>query len=260
VTRDYALARGREDAGGRAGVRALRGRPLRTSPARRPPAGLPQTIGYALRTVQRVPELQFDGRRRVVIESVTPSVDEGRFPAKRAVGDVVHVEADIFADGHDLLSAVMLHRHESEKTFTETRMTALVNDRWRAELPVDRLGFYYFTFEAWIDHFLTWHRDLKKRPDADLDVQLRIGLEMIRASADRATDRDRKRLDHYVTMLDSDDDARDKVHALANDDLLDLMARNAERKFATRHGCELAIEVDPRRAAFSTWYELFPRS
>jgi len=210
--------------------------------------------------MQRVPELQFDGRRRVVIEGVTPSVDEGRFPAKRAVGDVVHVEADIFADGHDLLSAVMLHRHESEKTFTETRMTALVNDRWRAELPVDRLGVYYFTFEAWIDHFLTWHRDLKKRPDADLDVQLRIGLEMIRAAAERAKDRDRKRLEHYVTVLEGADDPRDNVHALANDELLGLMERNAERKFATRYGCELAIEVDPRRATFSTWYELFPRS
>jgi starch synthase (maltosyl-transferring) len=207
-----------------------------------------------------VPELQFDGRRRVVIEGVTPSVDEGRFPAKRAVGDVVSVEADIFADGHDLLSAVMLHRHESQKTFMETRMTALVNDRWRAELPVDRLGFYYFTFEAWVDHFLTWHRDLKKRADADLDVQLRIGLEMIRAAADRAKDRDRKRLEHYVAMIEGDDDARDKVHALANDELLGLMERNAERRFATRYGCELAIEVDPRRAAFSSWYELFPRS
>jgi starch synthase (maltosyl-transferring) len=207
-----------------------------------------------------VPDLQFDGRRRVVIESVAPCVDGGRFPAKRAVGDVVTIEADIFADGHDLISAVLLHRHESETPSSETRMTALVNDRWRAELPVDRLGFYYFTFEAWIDHFQTWHRDLKKRAEADLDVQLRIGLEMIRAAAARAKDRDRKRLEHYVAVLEGDDEVQDKVHDVASDELVRLMERNAERQFATRYAGELAIEVDPRRAAFSAWYELFPRS
>ena len=207
-----------------------------------------------------MPELQFDGRRRVVIEGVAPCVDGGRFPAKRVVGDVVTIEADIFGDGHDLISAVLLHRHESETSSSETRMTALVNDRWRAELPVDRLGFYYFTFEAWIDHFLTWHRDLKKRAEADLEVQLRIGLEMIRAAATRAKDRDRKRLDHYVATLEGDDEVQDKVHDIASDELVRLMERNAERKFATRYAGELAIEVDPRRAAFSTWYELFPRS
>jgi len=207
-----------------------------------------------------VPELQFDGRRRVVIEGISPTVDEGRFPAKRTVGERVVIEADIFADGHDLISAVMFHRHESEKDHAQSWMTPLVNDRWRAELPVDKLGFYYFTVEAWIDHFQTWHRDLKKRLDADLDVQLRIGLEMIRSAAERSEDRDRKRFEHYVALIEGDDEARDKVRDLTNDELRALMQRHSDRALATRYGCELAIEVDPRRAAFSTWYELFPRS
>jgi starch synthase (maltosyl-transferring) len=212
-----------------------------------------------------VPELQFDGRRRVVIEGVSPLVDDGRFPAKRVIGDVVKIEADIFADGHDLLAAVMLHRHESESQMTETRMAPLVNDRWRAEMTVDQLGFYFFAFEAWIDHFATWHRDLRKRVDAgvtgnDLDVQLRIGLGMIRDAATRATDRDRKRLDDYIKRLESDDVPDEKVLDLWASDLLPLMRRTAERKFTTRDATEHAIEVDPRRAGFSTWYELFPRS
>ena len=210
-------------------------------------------------------EQSFDGRRRVVIEGVSPLVDDGRFPAKRVVGDVVQIEADIFADGHDLLAAVMLHRHESETAMVETTMTPLVNDRWRAEINVDRLGFYFFTFEGWVDHFSTWHRDLRKRVDAgvdgsDLDVQLRIGLEMIRAAAASATDRDRKRLDHYIGRLESDDAPDEKVLDLWGDELPAIMERNAERKFVTRDAAEHAIEVDPRRAAFSSWYELFPRS
>ena len=204
-----------------------------------------------------MPEPGFDGRRRVIIEGVSPAVDGGSFPAKRVVGDVVAVEADIFSDGHDVLSAVMLHRHSSDKAAVETRMLPLVNDRWTSELRVEKLGFYYFTFEAWVDHYLTWHRDLRKRAD---EVQLLIGLEMIRAAAARAKARDRKRLEHYLSLLEGDEELDDKVHAVQNDELPELMWRNSERKFVARYGCELAIEVDAPKAAFSTWYELFPRS
>ena len=49
-----------------------------------------------------------DGRNRVVIESISPAVDDGRFPIKRTVGDHVHVEADIFTDGHDAIAASLL--------------------------------------------------------------------------------------------------------------------------------------------------------
>ncbi|MCU1228623.1 MAG: alpha amylase catalytic region, partial [Acidobacteria bacterium] len=173
--------------------------------------------------------MEFDGRSRVIIEGVQPAVDEGRFPAKRVIGDRVLIEADIFADGHDLISAVMLHRHSTERSATTTRMTALPNDRWRSELIVDRLGFYFFTFEAWIDHFLTWHRDLKKRFDAgqesEIAVQLRIGMKMIRDAATLAKGRDRKRLEHYLETIESDDEIADKVHDLFNPELAELMWR-----------------------------------
>ena len=201
-----------------------------------------------------------DGRARVIIECVQPCVDDGAFPAKRVEGDDVAVEADIFADGHDLISAVLLHRHASEKAPVATRMRALVNDRWRAELRVEKLGCYYFTIEAWIDHFLTWRRDLQKRSAGDYDVQLLIGLAMIRAAAARAKGRDRTRLEHYIDVVEGNDDAADKVHAVRSDELLDLMGRHGERRFVSRLPCELAIEVDRRKAGFSTWYELFPRS
>ena len=207
-----------------------------------------------------MPESDFDGRRRVVIEGVSPAVDEGRFPAKRVAGDTVLVEADVFADGHDVLSAVVLHRHQSESTAAERRMTPLVNDRWRAELRVERLGFYFFTVEAWVDHFLTWHRDLQKREKSDYAVQLQIGLEMIRAATSRAKGRDRKRLAHFVEVLEGDDELEDKVHDVKSDELLDLMWRYSDRRHATRLDCEYAIEVDRPKAAFSAWYELFPRS
>jgi len=196
----------------------------------------------------------------VVIGGVSPIVDDGRFPAKRVAGDTVVIEADVFADGHDVLSAVVLHRHQSESKPLETRMTPLVNDRWRAKLGVEQLGFYFFTIEAWVDHFLTWHRDLQKREKSDLEIQFQIGLEMIRTASSRAKARDRKRLAHFVEVLEGDDDIEDKLHDVNSDELLDLMWRSSDRAHATRLECEYAIEVDRPKAVFSTWYELFPRS
>ena len=207
--------------------------------------------------------VEFDGRKRVIIEGVAPAVDQGRFPAKRVLGDVVGAEADIFADGHDLISAVLRWRHQSEKKPREIRMRPLINDRWRAEFPVESLGFYHFTIEAWIDHFLTWHRDLQKRVDGgaeDLDVQLQIGLQLIREAADRAAARDKKKLQGFITTLESEAPIEEKIDDMWSEDLLALMFRNAERRFSTSLDGEMPIEVDRKKAAYSSWYEMFPRS
>jgi len=53
------------------------------------------------------------GRRRVVIENVTPEVVKGEFPIKREVGDLVVVEADIFVDGHDTIASALLYKKKA---------------------------------------------------------------------------------------------------------------------------------------------------
>src|SRR5262249_52798671 len=37
---------------------------------------------------------------RIGIERISPAVDDGRYPVKRLVGDVVVAEADVICDGH----------------------------------------------------------------------------------------------------------------------------------------------------------------
>src|SRR6476659_6568393 len=44
---------------------------------------------------------------RVIVEHVQPEIDGGRFPIKRTIGERVHVTANIFADGHDVVAAVL---------------------------------------------------------------------------------------------------------------------------------------------------------
>ena len=104
---------------------------------------------------------------RVVIEGVRPQIDGGQFAIKRVIGETVVVEADVFCDGHDVLAVRLLYRAEGEADWREIEMQPLVNDRWQAQFEVDREGTYRYTVIAWVDRFLTWHRDLQKRsPDA----------------------------------------------------------------------------------------------
>lgn len=106
--------------------------------------------------------------RRVAIEAVVPEVDAGRFPIKRIVGDEVVVEADVFADGHEPVRAVLLYRHERDRNWMEVPMEPLGNDRWRARFPVTELGTYVYTVEGWMDR--PEGRSLSTRYDRTLRV------------------------------------------------------------------------------------------
>jgi len=72
-----------------------------------------------------------NAQARVVISGVTPEIEAGRLPVKRTVGEKLVVEADIFADGHDALAALLLYRAEYESQWRDVAMSPLVNDRWR---------------------------------------------------------------------------------------------------------------------------------
>jgi starch synthase (maltosyl-transferring) len=203
-----------------------------------------------------------NGRQRVIIEGVTPEIDCGRFAAKRTVGDRVQVEADIFTDGHDAISAVLCYRREKDSNWSETPMRALVNDRWTGEFSAAELGRYRYTLRAWVDHWETWLRDLRKRIQAESDTPLdyQIGAELIEDAAGRAKGDDAQQLRARAKDLRTESDSI-KRRTLAVDVVLHaLMTLYPDRRFETQYHRELAIVVDPVRARFSTWYEMFPRS
>ena len=203
-----------------------------------------------------------DGRRRVVIEGITPQVEAGRFPAKRTVGDQVRVEADIFTDGHDAVAASLRARREGSSEWTEIPMQPLVNDRWFATFRVGELGRYGFKVQGWVDHFETWRRDLLKRIAAESDalVDYLIGAELVAAAAIRATGADHEWLNERAAVLRAGKKpAALRIHA--TDPMLhELALRYPDKRFVTESDNELTIVVDPVRARFSSWYEFFPRS
>ena len=198
---------------------------------------------------------------RAVIESVTPSVDGGRFPIKRVVGEQVVVEADCFADGHDELACLLLYRRESDTAWSSVPMQALGNDRWRAAFTVGAMGAYRYTVTAWVDALLSWRHDFARRLDVeDMLVAAQAGAALIDAAASRAKAADKRRLTAWAKRLRAERDPA-ALAAVAQDEQLAALANEyPDRTSAATHPVELVVHVDRERARYSTWYELFPRS
>ncbi len=68
----------------------------------------------------------------------------------------------------------------------------LVNDSWQAEFQVEAEGRHIYTLQAWSDRFLTWSRDIVKKFEAkqDLSVDILVGVQLIEATAQRASRKD----------------------------------------------------------------------
>ncbi len=209
--------------------------------------------------------IEADGKQRVVIDRVRPEIDGGRFAIKRTVGEKVVVEADVLTDGHDALGCLLLYRAERAAAWSEAAMEALGNDRYRAQLTVTSIGRWLYTVTAWVDHFKTWRRDLRKRVDARQDVTLDLlaGAALIQQAAERARAAGRKSdarvLAGLARSLEQGRDLDARLRLALDDELAQLMDRHTDRAAACRHR-ELAVAVDRERARFSSWYEMFPRS
>jgi starch synthase (maltosyl-transferring) len=208
-----------------------------------------------------------EGRKRVVIEEIQPQVDNGRYPAKRILGDSVTVTAAIFGDGHDHLAARLLYRHGTSEDWKSTPLIALTNDLWSASFTVDALGTWTYTIEAWVDHFDTWCADLKKRLSAqstaaqDIPLALRTGAILLQQIAQRAKGSDSKRLtDTAADLIRLADSNLAQYDYPLTDEVLELASQYPDLTLATRYRQELPLWVDRERARYSTWYELFPRS
>jgi starch synthase (maltosyl-transferring) len=203
------------------------------------------------------------GQVRVIIEGLKPEIDGGRFPAKRVVGEKIVVEADIFTDGHDSISALLLYHKEDDPEWVETPMEPLVNDRWRGSFVVAELGRYRYTILAWVDQFKSWQQDLAKKFQASQEIliELVIGAQLIAEASQRAPKRESQKMGKWASTLQSKQIAEQaKVQLALSEELSEFMDKYPDRRFATTYPKELVVEVDREKARFSTWYEMFPRS
>jgi starch synthase (maltosyl-transferring) len=194
--------------------------------------------------------------RRFLIEDVFPSVDAGRFPIKRIVGEPVEVWADIFRDGHDVIAADLLWRRERDAKWRRIAMRHRDNDRWCASFTPTEPGRHLYVIEAWMDEYATWRRGLllKREAGQDVDLELREG----RALLDEIKPRSRSGKAAIAQAQESFDEGRD-ADALLSAELADAAAEGQIRSDLTRSAV-FPLVADRPLARFSAWYEIFPRS
>ena len=190
------------------------------------------------------------------IEDVYPLIDGGRFPVKRIVGERVEVWADIYRDGHDIVSAALLWRLERDREWRRAAMTHHSNDRWSGSFVPDQPGRYVYAIEAWTDEFATWRHGIELKQKAGVDVTLDAieGAGMLtkaQAGGEIATAVILKRCEDYLQT--------GEVAPLLDPELKDAMAESQLRPDLTRSQL-FPFVADRPRARAGAWYEMVPRS
>jgi starch synthase (maltosyl-transferring) len=198
---------------------------------------------------------------RIAIEGVAPEIGGGRFAVKRVEGEELAVEADIFCDGHDVIAAAVLVRTPNGEA-SETPMRRLGNDRWRAEIRLAQVGHHTYTIVAWRDLFSTWRDEVLKKRDAGQIVSLELdeGRNLVEAAVAVAGEQHAAALRRFLEHFEGFEHESDRLELLLSAEVAEAMAPAAPRNSLTQYDNELQVWVDRRAAAFSAWYELFPRS
>lgn len=210
---------------------------------------------------------------RIVIDRVTPALEGGRFAAKNVAGKPFTVSAVIICDGHEILKANLLWRHEDEARFDRVPMSFEGNDCYQAAFVPDEPGFYIYSIEAAIDRYAGWKNSFLKKLEAGEAeaVDGAFGLRLMQDYADHpghaGKDKHRtlkkiERLEAIFTRLPVLSPSREKElrTILEAPEVEAFMRENWSDPSAVRYHRELPLKVDPPCAVFSSWYEFFPRS
>lgn len=201
-----------------------------------------------------------EGKKRVIITNVAPQVNAGSYPAKSAQGETVFISADIFSDGHDEIAASAFIRPQNGQ-WLELPMHFVINDYWAVPYITEQTGLLEFKIEAWVDHFNTWSKGLqKKQADGqDIAVELLIGVEMLEAAL-KVKRKDNKQLRACIKLFKDPAKSAEAVVTATSNELSAIMYGYRSAELVTAYTDILKIEVERKRAAYSSWYELFPRS
>ncbi|MCG2725745.1 MAG: alpha-1,4-glucan--maltose-1-phosphate maltosyltransferase [Elusimicrobia bacterium] len=216
--------------------------------------------------------------KRIIIEKVKPEINEGLFPVKRIVGEKLKVVSHIYCDGHDLISAQLAYKIKSEKKWNFISMSHRGNDEWEAEFviekeqgsaecrikglcPSDGQGYVYFV-RAWIDNFKTHKRALAKKAEAgqDISVEMDMILPFIKNKSLAKGNKEAVEIKKFLDSLILAETDKEKLRIILNPKLSILMSICPETDSLVKYPKILEVLVERKRAAFSSWYEMFPRS
>jgi len=200
-------------------------------------------------------------QKRVVIDYVSPQLNDGEFFIKRVVNEIVNVDAHVLVDGHDIIAASVIYKHEKDRVWKETRMHHNVNDEWKSSFVVEKQGVYTYKVEGWVDYALNWQHGITRKIEDSQKVtsELLEGVEYLKIVAKNATEIEKKYLKQLQEIFSNEKDYEKAIDAAVSHDLHKILIKYPEKKLANSSK-DYHIYVDRLKARFSTWYEFFPRS
>lgn len=200
-------------------------------------------------------------QERVVIDFISPQINNGDFYIKRVVNEVVNIDAHVLADGHDVIVASVLYKHEKAKVWKEVRMQSTFNSEWQASFIVEKQGFYNYKVEGWVDYALNWQHGIKRKIDDNQHVnsELLEGIEYLKPLLKKATKSEKEYLTHLSQIFTDVNTYNEAIKEAVSSELHKVFVKYPTKILANSTK-DYRIYVDRLKARFSTWYEFFPRS
>ena len=211
---------------------------------------------------------------RIAIESVYPTVEDGRFAARAVIGQRVRFAAVAFREGHDKIGVnLLLTPPKIKGAGRKTNAPILVpmvpgepgTDEWLARASAGRPGAWTFCIEAWSDPIATWRYAVSVKLAAGQDAaelanDIAHGVRLLSTAAEQIPSAQRKVVTLAAKVLaDATTDLGTRVGAALAPEVTVLLDRHPVRELLTRSET-YRLWVDRPRAAVGAWYEFFPRS
>ena len=207
---------------------------------------------------------------RLGITDVSPVVSCGRYPARAVVGEHLPVAATVFREGHDAVAANVAWRGPDGSQGPAGPLIRMVpgvpgTDRWHATVVPTDEGAWTFAIEAWGDPVASWRHKVEVKIDAgqgpeDLANDLEDGARLLqRALRNVPSDRRRVLEAAAEALRDTNRDLAHRVGPALTTEVTELLDEHPVRELLTRSP-RYTVWVDRKKALFSAWYELFPRS
>jgi starch synthase (maltosyl-transferring) len=200
-------------------------------------------------------------QKRIVIDYVSPQINGGEFFIKRVVNEIVNVDANVLVDGHDIIAASVLFKHEKAKKWDEARMHEVGNDEWKASFSVEKQGFYSYKVQGWVDYALNWQHGIERKIKDNQHVKSELleGVLYLKPLLNKVSTAEKDYLSYCLDCFNDETKYNEAIKEARSSSLHEIFVKYPE-KILANESKELQVYVDRKKARFSTWYEFFPRS
>ncbi len=222
---------------------------------------------------------------RINIMDITPTAENGLFPARVELGEPFPVTAQVFIEGRTKAGATVSVRnprgHEVERVAMTCTNPGL--DRWEAMVRIGehsdlkpwdadyakvkrQLGEWHIVIEGWEDTYASWLHDaaIKVKVNDDVENALESGSQLLARWAgahDSKLSADDKKILRKAakTMADKSLAPEDRLAAATADEIQHLHEEHPLRDGLSESNPQ-RFRVERPKSSFAAWYQFFPRS